>query len=293
MVRERPAPLLTISSCGQVAVEENKDSNIKHSAKWLKRGLNSESVAWSQVIMLRVAIETVSPIASTVQGRNVVSGGDWVIVTVNQRLALLQHSLGGGNLGAVAIGHSVLLCSLVIVTGVAGINISVQTCSVSGILLHDLLVAPESGVHLFLADVVQEYALAYGRTWHGGAKKSISGHENRRGGLLEHVLVEELVVHAEASTGEEIQEAAVLLVAKNATRVCQSGRERHVDAGCMPVAKWFLRNELMKWRPSVAISNDTIETDLMKIRSLKLEHDMDSILIDLVGCLNQLLVRSV
>ncbi|KAI6766053.1 hypothetical protein HG530_007123 [Fusarium avenaceum] len=63
----------------------------------------------------------------------------------------------------------------------------------------------------------------------------------------------------------------------------------------MTVAEGSLRDELVKRRPSVAIGNDTVKHDLVEVRSLKLEHLMDTSTANLVSNLLDLrrsIVRS-
>ena len=62
----------------------------------------------------------------------------------------------------------------------------------------------------------------------------------------------------------------MLGVAEEPTTVRQGRRVCHVDADSMSVAERRLGNELMEWRPSVSVCDDTIKADLMEIGSLEL-----------------------
>jgi hypothetical protein len=71
------------------------------------------------------------------------------------------------------------------------------------------------------------------------------------------------------------------------------GREGHVYRDGVAMAKRILRYEFMNRRPGASICNDTIESNLVKIWGLELEHLMDTLAIALVGGVDQLLRRAV
>jgi len=59
------------------------------------------------------------------------------------------------------------------VTSVAGVDKSLETGTLTRVLLHDLLVLTEGLGHLVMADVVQELALAE-RSWDGGTELAVT-----------------------------------------------------------------------------------------------------------------------
>ena len=61
----------------------------------------------------------------------------------------------------------------------------------------------------------------------------------------------------------------------------------------MAVAEWSLWDQLMERGPSVSIGNDSVKTNLMKIWGLESQHLMDSLAVDLVCGINQLLRRAI
>lgn len=75
--------------------------------------------------------------------------------------------------------------------------------------------------------------------------------ENGLGGLVEHVLVELLVVHGQSGTRKEVENALVLLVVEEATYVGKGRRVGHVDGDGVSVAKRNIWCQLVKRGPSL------------------------------------------
>jgi hypothetical protein len=211
------------------------------------------------------------------------------------------------------VGLELLLSRLVVhgVAGVGSIDESLKTLTVARVALHELLVLAQSSGELLLADVVDERAGAEG-VGDSSAELAVAGLEDGLGGLLEDVLVEVVVVHGQTTTGEESVDALHLLLGEQAVNVGQGRRVGHVDGDGVTVTEGNGRGKLVKRRPSVRImlvvvvkvvkmdrhlrvtvGNDTVETDLVKVRGLELEHLVDTSPVDLVGSLLDLLLGTI
>jgi hypothetical protein len=145
-----------------------------------------------------------------------------------------------------------LLGGLVVhgVAGVGGVDKGLETLTVAGVSLHDLLVLAEGSGKLFLANVVDEGAGAEG-VGDGSAELAIAGLEDGLGGLVEDLLVELVVVHGQATAGEEGVDTLHLLVGEKALDVGQGGGVGHVNGDGVSVTKGNLGGQLVKRRPAV------------------------------------------
>lgn len=150
--------------------------------------------------------------------------------TVDRAIAHAVH-------GLLRLVHSIL-DGLVVhgISSVGGIDKGVETGALTRVLLHQLLVSSQSLVHLLGRDVVQEHA-GTDRVGHGSTEQTVTSLQDSLGGLVEHVLVEQLVVHGQTSPGEQVQQPPVLLVAEETALVCQCRRVGHVDGDGMSVTE--------------------------------------------------------
>jgi hypothetical protein len=153
----------------------------------------------------------------------------------------------------------------------------------------------ESSDHIVVADVVEENAVSHRIDRDSSAELAVAGLQDGCGGLLEESGIELRVVHGETGAGEEVQETGVLLGGEKATNMGESSRVGHVNGDSVTVAERSLRDKLVKRRPGMAVGNDTVKHDLVKVRCLKLEHLVDTSTANLVSNLLDLrrsIVRS-
>lgn len=135
------------------------------------------------------------------------------------------------------------------VTRIAGINKGLNAFAIAGVFPHDLLVSQEGSVEFFGIDVVQERAGTYGIR-HCCTELAVPGLEDGCCTLVEDLLIELVMVHGQASTGKEIQDAAMLEIGDQLAAVGESRRVRHVNGYGMPVAQRRFRDEFMQRGPS-------------------------------------------
>lgn len=181
-----------------------------------------------------------------------------------------------------------LLCLRILgITSVRCIYKRLKAFTVSGVLLHDLLVPTKGLVHLLCGDIIEENARADG-AWHSSTKHSISSFQDCCSGFCEALLVELVVIHRETSAREQVEQTAVLGVTDQLAVVGKGGRVGHVDRYGVAVAERRFWHKLVQWRPSVTVCDDTIEHDLVQVWSLKLQHLVDRFAIDLIRGLYQL-----
>lgn len=136
------------------------------------------------------------------------------------------------------------------VTGVAGVDVRVETLPVAGVRLDVLLVRLQGGKHVLVADIVEENALAHGADGDGGAELAIAGLEDGGGGAGEEGTVKLRVVHGQARAGEETEEAGVIGLGEVAADVGEGGRVGHVDGNGVAVAEGSLGDEFVERRPA-------------------------------------------
>ena len=132
------------------------------------------------------------------------------------------------------------------VTRVAGIDVGLETSTLARVVLHQGLVTTKSFVELGIGVVVDEGAGANG-VGHGGTMLAVSRLEDGGGAAVEDLLVEELVIHGETGSGEEVQDTAVLFVGDEPAAVGESGGEGHVDGDGVTVTKRRLGDKLVAW----------------------------------------------
>lgn len=229
---------------------------------------------------------------------------------------LAQTALGEAGLGVIvengvldrAVDAVYAILDRLVVDGVASVGSvdkGLETGALARVALQNLLVLAEGGGHLVIADVVQEDAGAE-RVGHSSAKLAVACLENGGGGLLENVFVKLWVVHAEAGTGEEVKNALVLGIAEEAAHVGEGGTVGHVDGDGMTVAKRDLGNQLVHRGPAlsrvsceslqmqlgylrVAVGDDTVKANFVKVWGLELQHLKDAVAIDVIGGLTDFL----
>jgi len=190
----------------------------------------------------------------------------------------------------VHVSIAVLLLDRLLVDGVASVgsvNERLETETLAWVLFDHSFVLAEDLCQLFVLNVVHECARAQ---WvgHGQSELAITRLENGLGGLLKDLLVEVLVVDGQTDTREEVEQSAVLLVAEQATVVGQGGGVCHVNGDGVAVAKRNLWDQFVEWRPGVAVCDNAVETDLVQVGGLELQHLEDTSAVDLVRSLTNL-----
>jgi hypothetical protein len=176
-------------------------------------------------------------------------------------------------------------CHIFGVARVAGVHIRLQTLTVSGILLHELLVPSQRCVEFIRLDIVKEYA-GTDRMRYGGAELPISGLEDRCRTFVKNLLIKKVVVHGQACAREEVQDPTMFGVTDQPSVVGQCGGVSHVNGYGMAMSQGRLGQKLMHRRPAmidesrsgrftavldlrVAVCNDPIQPDLMEVRGLQ------------------------
>ena len=218
-------------------------------------------------------------------------------------MQLSSNGLGsgvGGNLVAVnlvavdtvdlgSLGLALLEESLRVSTKVTSVSVSVETDTVTTADLLDVgLVCCERLDKLVLRDVVGEDTLAEGL----GKDESLETVTSLLNGLvtLENELVSEQgVVDRETDLTGEAEELITVLVADVATHVCQGDGPGHVDGDGVTVTERREGSKLKGGGDGVTVGNDTVKTDLVKVRRLEVEHSLDGVAADGVGSLLELL----
>jgi hypothetical protein len=153
-----------------------------------------------------------------------------------------------------------LLGGLVVhgVAGVGGVDEGLETLTVAGVSLHDLLVLAEGSGELFLANVVDERARAE-RVGDGSTELAVTCLEDSLGGLVEDLLVELVVVHRQTAAREESVDTLHLVVGEETLNVSQGGGVSHINRNGVSVAKGNLGGQLVERRPSVEDASVEVE----------------------------------
>lgn len=178
-------------------------------------------------------------------------GRNTVGLTVELAIRLLGVVVDDGRVG-VTVGVAVRLLNLLAVlgvTGVGGVDVSLETFTVAGVALHDLLVLVESLNHLLLGNVVDEDARSK-RRGNGSTELAVTGLQDSCGSGLEKLGIELVVVHGETDGGEETEDTLVVGIGHEATDVGKGSGVGHVDGDGMSVAEGSFGNELVKRRPA-------------------------------------------
>lgn len=210
-------------------------------------------------------------------------------LVVTKLLVLNAVAVGTRNVGNLALLEQDLRVS----TKVASVSVGVKANTVTTAALLDvLLVDGERLDELLLRDVVGENALSQ---WLG-ENESLETVTCLLNGLvsLENELVgEQGVVNRETDRHSKTEPLITVLVAYVTTHVCQSDGPGHVDGDGVTVTERREGSKLKGRRDRVAVGNNTVETDLVKVRGLELKHLVDTGPVDPVGSILDLLLSTV
>ena len=206
-------------------------------------------------------------------------------LVVTKLLVLSAVAVGTRNVGNLALFEQDLRVS----TKVASVSVGVKANTVTTAAVLDvLLVDGERLDELLLRDVVGENALAQ---WLGENEslETVTCLLNGLVSLEDELVGEQGVVNRETDRHSKTEPLITVLVAYVTTHVCQSDGPGHVDGDGVTVTERREGSKLKGRRDRVAVGNNTVETDLVKVRRLEVEHALDSVTADGVGSLLELL----
>ena len=170
-----------------------------------------------------------------------------------------------------------------ILSKVSGIDIGLLAF-VAGVSRLDKLLVDLQGLLQFLVgDIVQEGAFAELALWHDESLLAVSGLLDGLGGDDDEVIIEALVVDGKTNRGDEVEVFVSLGVGEHASLMTQGNGVGHVDVDGVTVTKRDLGSQFESRRPRVTEGDDSVETQLVQVGGLELEHDVDTPLLDLLG----------
>lgn len=170
-----------------------------------------------------------------------------------------------------------------ILSQVSGVDVGILAF-VTGVLFLDELLVHLQGLNQFLVgNVVQEGAFAEFALRDDESLLAVSSLLDGLGSDDNEFIVEAFVVDGETDGGDEVEVLVSLSIAEQASLVTQGDGVGHVDVDGVTVTKRDLGGQLESWRPRVTEGDDSVETQLVQVRGFELEHDIDTLLLDLLG----------
>ncbi len=141
---------------------------------------------------------------------------------------------------------------------------------------------------LLIRDVVGENALA-DRLGKDESLETVTGLLDGLVTLKDELVGQQGVINRETDLAGKAEELVTVLVADVATHVSKGDRPGHVDADGVTVTERGEGSKLEGGGDRVAVGNDTVKADLVKVGRLEVEHALDGVTADLVGTLLELL----